>query len=129
MYEFVRILHPRSNKYSRRKTAPLAMPTPHLSILLLSFCTILLSDIVGEMRDLGEFLGSSIEEESLQKLSEESVSYKRGSDDLSSYIENYDEVYESLSKNPCILEQLEEDEPKNFPLCGVYTGDEEEESQ
>ena len=27
------------------------------------------------------------------------------------------------------LEQLEEDEPKNFPLCGVYTGDEEEESQ
>lgn len=86
-------------------------------------------DIVGEMRDLGEFLGSSIDEESLQKLSEESVSYKRGSDDLSSYIENYDEVYESLSKNPCILEQLEEDEPKNFPLCGVYTGDEEEESQ
>ena len=89
----------------------------------------LLLDIVGEMRDLGEFLGSSIDEESLQKLSEESVSYKRGSDDLSEYIVNYDEVYESLSKNPCILEQLEEDEPKNFPLCGVYTGDEEEESQ
>ena len=86
-------------------------------------------DIVGEMRDLGEFLGSPIDEESLQKLSEESVSYKRGSDDLSEYIENYDEVYESLSKNPCLLEQLEEDEPKNFPLCGVYTGDEEEESQ
>lgn len=86
-------------------------------------------DIVGEMRDLGEFLGSSIDEESLQKLSEESVSYKRGSDDLSEYIENYDEVYESLSKNPCLLEQFEEDEPKNFPLCGVYTGDEEEESQ
>ena len=81
------------------------------------------------MRDLGEFLGSSIDEESLQKLSEESVSYKRGSDDLSEYIENYDEVYESLSKNPCILEQLEEDEPKNFPLCGVYTGEEEEEEE
>ena len=81
------------------------------------------------MRDLGEFLGSPIDEESLQKLSEESVSYKRGSDDLSEYIENYNEVYESLSKNPCLLEQLEEDEPKNFPLCGVYTGDEEEESQ
>eukprot|EP00562_Extubocellulus_spinifer_P008370 CAMPEP_0178497394 /NCGR_PEP_ID=MMETSP0696-20121128/14657_1 /TAXON_ID=265572 /ORGANISM="Extubocellulus spinifer, Strain CCMP396" /LENGTH=390 /DNA_ID=CAMNT_0020125801 /DNA_START=66 /DNA_END=1238 /DNA_ORIENTATION=+ len=85
-------------------------------------------DIVGEMRDLGEFLGSTIDEDSLQKLSEESVSYKRGSDDLSEYIENYKEVYESLSKNPCLIDQLEEDEPKNFPLCGVYTGEEDEEA-
>lgn len=86
-------------------------------------------DLTGEMRELGEFLGSAIDEDSLAKLSEESVSYKRGSDDLEGYLENYDEVKESLSTNPCLLAQLEEDEPKNFPLCGAYKGDEEEEEE
>ena len=76
------------------------------------------------MRDLGEFLGSPIDEESLQKLSEESVSYKRGSDSLEDYLENYDEVRQSLASNSCLLEQLEESEPKDFPLCGAWVPEE-----
>ncbi len=35
-------------------------------------------------------------------------------------MENYEEVRESLAGNPCLLEQLEESEPKDFPLCGAW---------
>lgn len=77
-------------------------------------------DMTGEMRDLGIYLGSPVEEASLLKLEEESVSYKRGSDSLEDYLENYEEVRESLAGNPCLLEQLEESEPKDFPLCGAW---------
>ena len=48
MYEFICVLHPRSNKYSRRKTSSLAMPTPHFSILLLSFCAIYFQILLGK---------------------------------------------------------------------------------
>ena len=82
------------------------------------------------MRDLGEFLGSSIDEESLQKLSEETVSYKRGSDDLREYLENYEEIRDFLSeKSPCLLEQLEASEPQIFPTCGLWDGDDVEEDE
>ena len=81
-------------------------------------------DMTGEMRDLGLYLGSPIDEASLLKLEEESVSYKRGSDSLEEYLENYDEVRESLASNPCLLEQLEESEPKDFPLCGAWVPEE-----
>ena len=87
-------------------------------------------DMTGEMRELGIYLGSPVDEASLLKLEEESVSYKRGSDSLEEYLENYEEVRESLASNPCLLEQLEESEPKDFPLCGAWVpeevGDEDE---
>ena len=81
-------------------------------------------DMTGEMRDLGIYLGSPIDEASLLKLEEESVSYKRGSDSLEDYLENYDEVRQSLASNSCLLEQLEESEPKDFPLCGAWVPEE-----
>ena len=85
-------------------------------------------DLAGEMRDLGIFLGSAIDEESLEKLKENSSSatMKRGSDDLSTYISNYDEIYDLIADadspwdNACLLEQLTTDTPKNHALCGVY---------
>ena len=85
-------------------------------------------DLAGEMRDMGTFLGSAIDEESLEKLKENSSSatMKRGSDDLSTYISNYDEIYDLIADadspwdNACLLEQLTTDTPKNHALCGVY---------
>jgi len=80
-------------------------------------------DLVQEMRDLGDFIGSPISEESLDKLRENTVTYKRGSNDLSEYIANYDEVYGWLSENQCLLDQLEQDVPRNHPLCDFYDGE------
>ena len=85
-------------------------------------------DLAGEMRDLGTFLGSAIDEGSLEKLKENSSSatMKRGSDDLSTYISNYDEIYDLIADadspwdNACLLEQLTTETPKNHALCGVY---------
>ena len=78
-------------------------------------------DLVGEMKDLGDFLNAPIDASSLAELEEGSVSYKRGSDDLSEYIENYQEIREMFANdNPCLLEQLEATEPGMFPLCDVY---------
>mmetsp|Transcript_16167 Transcript_16167/g.46431 ORF Transcript_16167/g.46431 Transcript_16167/m.46431 type:complete len:441 (-) Transcript_16167:41-1363(-) len=85
-------------------------------------------DLAGEMRDLGVFLGSPVDEESLEKLKENasSATYKRGSDDLSEYISNYDEIYDLIMDsnspwdNKCLIEQLTTDEPKNHAFCGVY---------
>lgn len=65
-------------------------------------------DMTNEMKAFGKFIGAEIGQESLAKLKSESRSYKRGSDDLSTYIENYDEVREKLSSSSkCILDQLE----------------------
>jgi hypothetical protein len=88
-------------------------------------------DLAGEMRDLGTFLGSPIDEASLEKLTENtsSVSHKRGSDDLSEYISNYDEIYNLIADadspwdNECLIEQLTTDTPENHALCGVYKAD------
>ena len=69
------------------------------------------------MEDLGNFIGAEIDPKSIARLREKQVSKKRGSDDLSEYIENYAEVRESLSSNKCILDQLESKQPKIFPTC------------
>ena len=69
------------------------------------------------MDDLGKFIGAGIDPKSIAELKEKQVSKKRGSDDLSEYISNYEEVRESLSSNKCILEQLESKQPKIFPAC------------
>jgi len=89
-----------------------------------------------EMKNLGEFLGAPIADESIQELWNEqhgttaSVSYKRGSDDLREYLDNYEEIHDYLSeKSPCLLEQLEASEPRIFPTCGVWNGDDMEENQ
>jgi len=87
-------------------------------------------DLVGKMKDLGDYLGATIDPESIAKLEEESVSYKRGSDDLRQYIDNYEEIRAMFEKeNTCLLDQLEATEPKIFPLCDVYTGDDVEDEQ
>ena len=87
-------------------------------------------DMAGEMRELGLYLGSPIDEASLARLDGEGVSYKRGSDSLGEYLENYAEVKEMLARrNPCLLEQLEEREPRDFPLCGAWVPEEEEEEE
>ena len=80
-------------------------------------------NLVQEMKDLGEFIGSPISEASLDKLRESAVTYKRGSDDLTEYLANYDEVHGWLSDNQCLLDQLEQDEPRNHPLCNLYDGE------
>ena len=80
-------------------------------------------DMAGQMEGLGKFLGADIEPSSLDKLREGagSTSYKRGSDDLSEYLENYDEVRESLSEYPCLLAQLEDrSKGDDFPPCNVW---------
>lgn len=66
---------------------------------------------------MGRFVGADIDPKSLSALREKQVSKKRGSDDLSAYISNYDEVRENLSTNKCVLEQLESKKPKVFPAC------------
>ena len=87
-------------------------------------------NLSGEMKDLGEFLGAPIADASIKELWDEqhgssaSVSYKRGSDDLREYLENYEEIRDFLAaKSPCLLEQLEASEPRIFPTCGVWDGD------
>mmetsp|Transcript_10810 Transcript_10810/g.22873 ORF Transcript_10810/g.22873 Transcript_10810/m.22873 type:complete len:418 (+) Transcript_10810:172-1425(+) len=78
-------------------------------------------DLVGEMKDLGDFLNAPIDASSLAELEEDTLSYKRGSDDLSEYIENYQEIHDMFANdNPCLLEQLEATEPGMFRLCDVY---------
>mmetsp|Transcript_30342 Transcript_30342/g.66712 ORF Transcript_30342/g.66712 Transcript_30342/m.66712 type:complete len:650 (+) Transcript_30342:117-2066(+) len=80
-------------------------------------------DMAGQMAGLGKFLGADIEPSSLDKLREGAgnTSYKRGSDDLSEYLENYDEVRESLSDHPCLLAQLEDkSKGDDFPPCNVW---------
>ena len=69
------------------------------------------------MEDMGNFVGAEFDPLSISALREKQVSKKRGSDDLSEYISNYDEVRQSLSSNKCILEQLESKTPKVFPAC------------
>ena len=86
-------------------------------------------DMTGEMRELGIYLGSPIDEASLVTLEEESVSYKRGSDSLEEYLVTYEEVRKSLASNPCLLDQLEESEPKYFPLCGAWKEEEDGEEE
>ena len=86
-------------------------------------------NLSGEMKDLGQFLGAPIADASIEELWNEqhgasaSVSYKRGSDDLREYLENYDEIRDFLSaQSPCLLEQLEVSEPRIFPTCGIWDG-------
>ena len=86
-------------------------------------------NLSGEMKDLGEFLGAPIADASIEELWNEqhgasaSVSYKRGSDDLREYLENYEEIRDFLSaQSPCLLEQLEASEPRIFPTCGIWDG-------
>ena len=86
-------------------------------------------NLAGEMKDLGEFLGAPIADASIEELwneqhgSSASVSYKRGSDDLREYLENYEEIRDFLSaKSPCLLEQLEASEARIFPTCGIWDG-------
>jgi hypothetical protein len=74
-------------------------------------------DMPNVMEDMGRFVGADIDPKSLPALREKQVSKKRGSDDLSAYISNYDEVRENLSTNKCVLEQLESKKPKVFPAC------------
>lgn len=74
-------------------------------------------DMPKVMEDMGHFVGTDIDPKSISALREKQVSKKRGSDDLSEYISNYDEVRGSLSSNKCILEQLESKTPKVFPAC------------
>ena len=74
-------------------------------------------DMPKVMEDMGHFVGADIESKSISALREKQVSKKRGSDDLSEYIMNYDEVRRSLSSNKCILEQLESKAPRVFPAC------------
>jgi len=69
------------------------------------------------MDDLGKFIGAGVDPKSIAELREKQVSKKRGSDDLSEYISNYEEVRESLSSNKCILDMLESKQPKIFPAC------------
>jgi len=69
------------------------------------------------MDDLGKFIGAGVDPKSIAELREKQVSKKRGSDDLSEYISNYEEVRESLSSNKCILDMLESRQPKIFPAC------------
>lgn len=85
-------------------------------------------DLAGEMEALGDYLGSPIDQASLDELSVSSVSYKRGSDDLSEYIENYEEVRTSLSSNRCLMDQLVSQEPQNFPICSLDSDDQDEET-
>ena len=93
-------------------------------------------DLSREMKDLGDFLGAPITEASIEELWNEqhgtsaSASYKRGSDDLREYLENYEEIRAFLSaESPCLLEQLEASEPRIFPTCGVWDGNDIEEDE
>ena len=93
-------------------------------------------DLSREMKDLGDFLGAPITEASIEELWNEqhgtsaSASYKRGSDDLREYLENYEEIRAFLSaESPCLLEQLEASEPRIFPTCGVWGGNDVEEDE
>ena len=63
------------------------------------------------------FVGADVDPKSISALRKKQVSKKRGSNDLSEYISNYDEVRQSLSSNKCVLEQLESKKPKVFPAC------------
>ena len=74
-------------------------------------------DMPKVMEDVGQFVGADVDPKSISALREKQVSKKRGSDDLSEYISNYDEVRQSLSSNKCVLEQLESKKPKVFPAC------------
>mmetsp|Transcript_19840 Transcript_19840/g.44214 ORF Transcript_19840/g.44214 Transcript_19840/m.44214 type:complete len:395 (-) Transcript_19840:265-1449(-) len=76
--------------------------------------------MASQMEAFGKYIGAEIKRPSLEKLKKESSSYKRGSNDLSDYIVNYDEVREMISSgSKCILEQLESQEPKVFPSCNL----------
>lgn len=74
-------------------------------------------DMPKVMEAMGQFVGADVDPKSISALREKQVSKKRGSDDLSEYISNYDEVRQSLSSNKCVLEQLESKKPKVFPAC------------
>ena len=74
-------------------------------------------DMPKVMEDMGQFVGADVDPKSISALREKQVSKKRGSDDLSEYISNYEEVRQSLSSNKCVLEQLESKKPKVFPAC------------
>lgn len=79
-------------------------------------------DLHKSMMHLGDYLGAPISHKSLKKLKKESegVTYKRGSNNLEEYLENYEEIRDYFeSTNKCLLEQLESTEPRNFPYCNV----------